>query len=407
VRAVKNVILFTIDALRRDVFGCYGGDGGLTPFLDSLTPRATLFTQAHSVAPFTQASFPGLLTSSYPFDFPRSQTLAAGRTLISEALKAAGITTVAYHSNPYLSGFFGWNRGWDSFYDSMEEDVDDYNPYIKGDMLNRKVDHWLEGHAGGDGYSPFFLWLHYMDVHEPYVPQERYLKQVDPSINLSKQEMFRLFQEVVLKRDASEPETVHLLQQLYRAHVLEVDGYARELFEILERRGVLQDSTVIVTTDHGEEFGEHGGLSHDGKFYSELVHVPVLVVNPPEAAGSTCGTLVSGLDISPTVMRLFGLEPHESFQGQPLYPLDRYQELGCYGEAVGKLSHKVKETDRPAFYCREGSLKVTYRQEEERWELYDLAADPQERHNIVDRSAEAEAMREKLQPRISRAANYG
>ena len=99
---MKNVVLFTIDTLRRDVFGCYTGDDGWTPFLDSLSPKATLFTNAHSIAPYTQASFPGLLTSSYPFDFPKSEKLPAGRVLISEALKAQGINTVAYHSNPYL-----------------------------------------------------------------------------------------------------------------------------------------------------------------------------------------------------------------------------------------------------------------------------------------------------------------
>jgi len=246
-----------------------------------------------------------------------------------------------------------------------------------------------------------------MDVHEPYVPEKRYLDQVDPSISLSKQEMFTLFQEVVLKRDASDPKTVALLHQLYRAHVLEVDEYAKELFGILERHGVLDESTVIVTTDHGDEFGEHGGLSHDGKFYEELVHVPLLVVNPPEAAGQRCDTLVSGLDLPPTVMALFGLQSHQNFQGQPLYPLAAYPEKGCYGEAVGKLAHRVKETDRPAFYYREGSLKIMYRQEEDRWELYDLTEDPEERHNIIDESPAAAAMREKLEPRIERAANYG
>lgn len=403
---MKNVILFTIDTLRRDVLGCYGSDRGFTPFLDSQAAKATLFRRAHSVAPYTQASFPGLLSSSYLFDFPKSQKLAAGRTLISEALKAHGITTAAFHSNPYLSDFFGWNRGWDRFYDSMQEDVEDMSPYIKGHVLNQKVDRWLEDYVQGGEYRPFFLWVHYMDVHEPYVPEERYVKQVDPSISLSKQEMFRLFQEVILKRDIADPKTVALLQSLYQAHIVEVDAYAKELFGILDRRQVLADSTVIVTTDHGEEFGEHGGLSHDGKFYSELVHVPLLVVNPPEAAGESCDTLVSGLDVSPTVMGLLGLLPHESFQGQPLYPLARYRESGCYGEAMGKLSHKIKETDRPAFSYREGALKIVYRMEGDQWALYDLETDPTEGHNIIDQSPKARAMREKLLPRISRAASY-
>lgn len=403
---MKSVVLFTIDTLRRDVFGCYAGGNGCTPFLDSLAPKATLFTKAHSIAPYTQASFPGLLTSSYPFDFPKSEKLPEGRVLISQALRAEGITAAAFHSNPYLSGYFGWNRGWDTFYDSMDEEVHHYSPYIKGDVLNQKVDRWLDNRSRSESDQPFFLWLHYMDVHEPYVPEENYIDQIDPSIDLSKRDMFRLFKEVILNRDVSDEKTVELLHQLYRAHVLEVDGYVGELFEVLGKHGVLEDSTVIITTDHGEEFGEHGGLSHDGKFYSELVHVPLLIVNPPEGAGERCDTLVSGLDISPTIMGLFGLQTHDSHQGQPLYPLNSYRERGCFGEAIGKLSHRVKETDRPAFYYREGALKVMYRQEEDRWELYDLDKDPGEKNNIIDESPATPLMREKLQPRIARAADY-
>jgi hypothetical protein len=89
-----------------------------------------------------------------------------------------------------------------------------------------------------------------------------------------------------------------------------------------------------------------------------------------------------------------------------LYPLNDYERAGCYGEAIGKLSHRVKETDRPAFYYREGPFKIIHRQEEDSWELYDLEADPEERRNIITESPEAEALREKLKPRISRAAGY-
>jgi arylsulfatase A-like enzyme len=403
---MRNVVLLTIDALRRDALGCYGVERGLTPYLDSLLPRSLLFIEAHSIAPYTQASFPGLLTSSYLFDFPRSQNLSPGRTLISEALKADGIMTAAFHSNPYLSGFFGWNRGWDAFFDSMEEEVEDINPFVKGDALNARVDRWMREKSLGTNGQPFFLWLHYMDVHEPYVPAPQYLKQVDPSINIGRTEMYRLFKDVMLERDASNAATNDLLHQLYRARVLEIDACVRQFIGILEKQGLLESCTVIITTDHGDEFGEHGGLSHDGKFYAELVDVPLLIVNPPQGMGGTCATLVSGLDLPPTIMKLFGLEPHRSFQGQPLFPLGAYQERGCYGESIGKLSHKIKPTDRPAFYYRDRALKVMYRQEDERWELYDIAADPLEQHNIIGESPMAGAMKEKLLPRIARAARY-
>jgi len=139
---MNNVILLTIDALRRDVLGLFGSNEGLTPFLDSLGGEAIVYTNAYSVAPFTQASFPGLLTSSYFFDFPKSKKLSPKRTLISEALKANGINSAAFHSNPHLSAFFGWNRGWDRFYDSMQDEVDDCAPYIKGKRYNRKL--WID-----------------------------------------------------------------------------------------------------------------------------------------------------------------------------------------------------------------------------------------------------------------------
>lgn len=397
---MKNVVLFTIDALRRDVLGCYGNEDGLTPFLDSIQDECVRFDKAHTVAPYTQASFPGILTSSYIFDYPKSQQLSSKRTLISEALQKEGITTAGFHSNPYLSGFFGWNRGWDHFYDSMQDDVSPLCPYIDGKTINKKVDAWLEKNAGNE--KPFFMWTHYMDVHEPYVPDQEYIDRVDPSIKMSKQEMFDLFKDVLLKRDVSDPEKVELFKKLYDAHVCQVDDYAKNFFEILKKNNVLEDTTIIITTDHGDEFGDHGSLSHDGKFYSELVHAPLLVYNYEGAKGQVEDTLVSGLDLSPTVVDLFGLDPVENFQGQSFLPLGDYENNGCYGESVGKLSHKIKETDRPAYFFTDGDFKVIYRVEDESWELYDLEADPKEKENIIDSSPKAAEMKEKLQPRINR-----
>jgi len=135
----KNVILLTIDTLRRDAVGCYG-KSKLTPYIDSLQKNSTVFNQAYSTGPYTQASFPAILTSSYYLEYRRQKGLSSKRTLISEVLQEKGVTTAAFHSNPYISDFFGWNRGWDKFYDSMEDEVDDKVPYIKAPQINEKVD---------------------------------------------------------------------------------------------------------------------------------------------------------------------------------------------------------------------------------------------------------------------------
>lgn len=399
---MKNVILFTIDTLRKDVLGCYGSKNKLTPFIDSLQERCIKFTNIQAIGPYTQASFPGILASSYYLEYGREKKLSPKRTLISEVLKKSGITTAGFHSNPYVSDYFGWNRSWDVFYDSMEAEVSQEVPYIKGDEVNKKVDEWLFSYIKGGEYKPFFLWLHYMDVHEPYVPEKKYVDMVDLSIDLSKEEMFNLFKNTLLKRDLSDKGKVELLKKLYFAHVREVDSYVEEFFNILKKLDLLENSVIIMTSDHGDEFGEHGGLSHDGKMYSELINVPFLIFDYAKDKGQVSDTLVSNIDIPPTIVHLFGLEPEENFKGYSVLPLKDYPERGCFGEAMDKRSAHEKETDRPIYYYQKKELKIIYRESMDNWEMYDLKKDPQELNNIAGASPQVDEMKRALKPRVGR-----
>jgi arylsulfatase A-like enzyme len=203
-----------------------------------------------------------------------------------------------------------------------------------------------------------------MDVHEPYVPERRYIDLVDPSIRLTEDEMFRLFKEVLLKRDASDRESVETLKKLYMAHVREIDDAVKDLFGILDKWKVLKDSWVIITTDHGDEFGEHGGLSHDGKMYSELVHIPLILYDAAREKGEVCETLVSTLDVSPTIVYLLGLPSVKEFEGHSLLPLQDYPVKGVFGEAVDKYGSHEKGEEKETHYYREGDLKIIYRRED-------------------------------------------
>lgn len=403
---MKNIILLTIDTLRKDVIGCYGGEGELTPFIDSIQDRCIRFNKAQSTGPYTQASFPAILTSTYYLEHIKEERvkrrLSKKRTLISEILQFRDITTAAFHSNAYLMDVFGWNRGWDTFFDSADEQVDDKAPYIKASQLNNKVISWFLKEKNKLKEKPFFLWLHYMDVHEPYVPERRYIDQVDPTINVTEDQMMKLFHEVLLKRDVSDNKIVELLRKLYLAHVREIDDAAKEFFTILRKAKHLDDSIVIITSDHGDEFGEHGSLSHDGKMYSELIDVPLFIYDPSLEKGQVTDKLVSTIDISPTIAHLFGLGQIAQFQGHSLLSLEAYPNQGVFGETIGKHGSTEKDVLQGVFFYREDDMKIIYKEEDDSWELYDLKEDPKELNNIVDTSPLTGAMKERLASRISK-----
>lgn len=399
---MKNLVLITLDACRKDVFGFYGSKAELTPFMNSLEGRSIVFTKAQAIGPYTQSSFPGILTSSYYLEYGWQQRCSPQRLLVSEVLKRNGILTAGFHSNPYLSGYFGWNRGWDEFMDSMDEKVTPKTPFLKGDKLNGKIEDWLSSNRRRIRSEPLFLWVHYMDIHEPYIPQQKHLHLVDSEIALSEDGMFKLFKDLLLNRDTSDLEKVDLLRKLYDAHVREVDDYVRDLFDMLASLDLLKDSVIIITSDHGDEFNEHGGLSHDDKMYSELIDIPLLIYDPRRKKGEENDTLVSNIDIPPTIVHLFGLDPVDSFEGQSLLPSGAYSEKGCFGEALLHIKGKGADIEKDIYYYREGDLKIIYRASLDAWELYDLKHDPKELKNIFHSCSETHTLRARLQPRVRR-----
>ena len=158
----------------------------------------------------------------------------------------------------------------------------------------------------------------------------------------------------------------------------------------------------MIVSDHGDEFGAHCGLAHDGKMYSELVNIPLFIFNPTLSVGEVCDSLVSNIDIAPTIIRLFGFEPMAKFPGRYLLSLEDCPTKGVYGEAVEKYGTNVKGYERPIYFYRQGDLKIIYREADDTWEMYDLTEDPAEKHNIVNISSEADNLKKKLRPRVQR-----
>jgi len=395
---MKNVILLTIDALRKDSLGCYGG-AGLSPFLDSIQERCFRFNNDYSGGPYTQAGFPPILSSSYYLDFGRIKgKCPPGRVLIPQVIKKHGIDSAAFHSNAYLAAFFGWNRGWDVYFDSMDMQVTEKRPYIPAWDINKKALEWLQRRRGNE---PFFLWVHYMDTHEPYIAEEKYLQKVDPNLRISQDEQFGLFKDVILKRDLSSKDAVETLRKLYLAKVAEVDAAAEELFGFFRETGHEND-VIIITSDHGEEFNDHGGLSHDGKMFDELVNVPLIIYDPCLEKGVVSNAIASNLDIPPTITYLFGVDPDGSWQGESLLPLEEYSRKGAFAESIDKQGAHEKGNEPEVHMYREGNLKIIYREGDDEWQLYDLENDPKEQEDIFGKYTTSEYLMRRVIPRVGR-----
>ncbi|QLG61226.1 sulfatase [Halorarum salinum] len=339
---VENVLLVTVDSLRADALG-----GARTPVVDELAAGGTTFENAFATGNWTPFSFPGILTSRPVFaegpdiGTPSTPTLA-------EALADAGVRTGGYNAaNGFLTEHWGYDRGFDEFESFVGDASSRYSRYL---AAHPTVQGWLQllrspfrraaaklsrsddGRPfadtskmldvergaisfleGADG--PFFLWVHYMDPHTPYVPAPRYLRQVS-SDRLGTGRMLRAHVRTGLGR-AVGPRTLADLRTLYHGGVRQVDASLGRLREALARAGHADDTAVVFAGDHGEEFQEHGHLAHYPKLYDELIHVP-FVVDVPGAESRTVERAV-GLDaVPPTVASLLDVSGPDAWEGEDL-----------------------------------------------------------------------------------------
>ena len=376
-----NVLLVTFDTTRADHLACYGHDGIRTPNVDALAAEGVLFEQAYAAAPVTTPSHSTILTGKYPiahgvrdnglFVLPDSQQTLA--EILGEAGWATGAAIGAFP----LVRKFGLDQGFDHYDDAINPPTDNfladrslpksrlYFDERRAARVNEALDPWLEQHHA----DPFFAWVHYYDPHQPFDPPTPY-------------------------------------DQLYAGRPYEGEiAYADEVFgQLLDRLrqlGVYDRTIVVLTADHGEGRGEHGELTHSVQIYNTTLHVPLIVHVPGTEGGRRIGAPVSSVDIVPTVLDLLGLPIPDDVQGQSLAPILR-GEAGAEGDETLARRPLYAETLAPRLGFGWGELRALMRGDRKliygpRPELYDLGADPDELHDLIDTETEtAERMEAEL-----------
>ncbi len=388
--ARPNVILIVIDTLRADHVGAYGYSRATTPNIDAFARDGVVFRQAISQGTFTKTSIASLLTSRLPHqhgvyrgvrrresgDF-RADALGSDETTVAEILKSQGFLTGAWVRNPNLGPRSGLGQGFVTYEHTLRSI----------EMINAGFSSWLAQAA-----SPYrvFAYLHYLDLHSPYRPRPPYDTLFGTYASIYAQgDRDRWERHIGTGRlhgrlDSLSQVDLDQLKALYDGLIRYVDDELGRLFAELKRRGVYDNSLIIVTADHGEGFMEHGFLEHSNIPYDELVHVP-LVIKLPESrfAGRTIERQVRLVDVMPTILEEVGVDVPRGLAGCSLSALVRGRDdvgADCFRYAITETADEaipltVAVRTQEAKYILSGRRPA---------EFYDLRADPAERDNIID-----------------------
>jgi len=407
----RNVLVISIDTLRADHLGFHGYERATSPNLDAFVKTGAVFERAISTAPWTLPSYGTLFTGLEParhragISARREAAFGSGEGVpgadyqslvpdvptLAGTLAAQGYLTKAFASNPFLDPASNIDRGFDSF-------VQYLNRAQAGVDLATK---WIT--AQGD--APWFLFLHLMDPHMPYTPPAPYDTRFSKTSLRAQPGHPHSIES--LRAGPPSAELQQLLVDSYDGEIAYTDAQIGRLFDALRQSGVLEHTIVVIHSDHGEEFWEHGGFEHGHTLYDEILHVPLAIVAPGLVApGLRIGARTSTVHAFATLLDLAGLPVPEHVGAsladelRPVDPTPASARDVCISEAILGSDRESKSWSR-------GMEKFVTDGVE--WSLlFDLAADPGERTDLAPANAErVRQLRELLLRRARDVAELG
>jgi len=368
-----NVLLVVVDALRADHLGAYGYSRPTSPNFDALARAGVLYTRAHAPTSWTNPSVAALFSGERPrvLEPGAAQYIPAEVTTLAEAFQAAGYRTGAVVGNLFLAPDLGFAQGFDDYTPAA--------PWVHGiddaakqpaERLNALGLTWLET-AVRDPSRPWFLYVHYMDPHWPYVPPletaRRFWRAGDIDVAAAMQPLNRRVRQEATLSATEVAQSV----DLYDGAIAHFDAQLGELLAALRQRGALAHTVVCVTADHGEEFADHGGFRHARTLYEEVLHIPLAIAGSGRVA--RVDTPVQNAQIGATLLALAGVSA-SGFAGRGLDSGDVPAAL------LAELTPWAGAVHRQALLRGDDKLIVTV---DGRRLLFDLRADPGEAHDVA------------------------
>jgi arylsulfatase A-like enzyme len=381
-----NIVLVTIESTRADHVGAYGYARATTPALDALASQATLFEDASAVTSWTLPSHASIFTGLYPAAHgvvAYDHRLDDSQTTLAEVLHDSGYQTAAVVSGPFLRSIRNLDQGFELYDQSVTHP--DGSRAAHDDVTNPEVERLAEQflRSGRDPERPFFLFLYLWDVHYDYIPPPPFDTMfVPPDAEPVDVRGYEVGGEVSAGSTAAQME--YVLAE-YDGEIAATDALLGRLFGVLEELGLWDETAVVVTADHGEEFFEHGHKGHRNNLYRESLHVPLIVKLPGRHRASRSTEPVSLVDLFPTILRIAGVQEIPYQHGRSLFdpaasgtrPL--FFELKTEWEATDPATGEPGVVSDLWLAVRDGDRKLVLARNEGMRELYDVARDPGER----------------------------
>jgi arylsulfatase A-like enzyme len=400
-----NILLITIDAWRADHCGPLGGDQRLTPNINAFARRGTVYARAFTNGGWTMAAMTALLSSTYASMYHAlAEPFASERPSLPEILRAHGYLTAGLSTNPVCGREPGFGRGFDYFRElrptlppsDVLRSYAESNPkaQVRAHAKARREGRYAESKpfcffAGAEelvdaalawlpkqSSRPWFMWLHFMDLHWPLAGSRRSWTLVDHA------HAWRLFgaTQSWVREKCRAPDPLMLAR--YRA------AYADEVRTVDEQVGRLlvgvhaidSDARVVLTGDHGESFFEHGTLFHSEGLHDQVLHVPLLIDFGGERPAGSVNDLVQHLDIAPTVLCMAAIDAPSAMLGLPLQTSAGQPSRPIISERFGEPSRLA---GNPLVSIRTDTHKYVYDLTARRKHVYDLVADPGETQDIA------------------------
>jgi arylsulfatase A-like enzyme len=382
-----NVIIYLVDTLRADHLGAYGYTRPTSPAIDAFAGRSVTFLEARANSSWTRPSAATVLTGLLPRTHGavgRQDALPESVTTLAERLQRHGYATAGFVTNGNTAEEFGFAQGFD-FYDRLPERNRRPEVHVGSAILHRRVLKWLDER---DADKPFFLYIHASDPHAPYTPPPAEVRGLAPQVrDLRVGSLAFLKQLESRSAKVLDPPRDDIVS-LYDAEIAAWDGNFGDFVNALEKRGAFEDSLIVFTSDHGEEFSEHGGWQHGHTLYGEQLRVPLILHFPDgRHAGERPEVPVEHTDIVPTILehvrlaqnpelpgaRLGERMGQTALRGRPLY-----SSLNVDGLNIESLElDGLKLVEYGSYPAWESNPRLV--------ELFDLHHDPEEQDDLASR----------------------